>query len=101
MAKAIFLVSVNTTNGHGLCLHTPAVKVEWKIMSYVDYSEEVEETTISNPYHREEPTFPERLHYALENAEKDGYEDAISWQLHGRSFLVHDPEKLTEKVLKL
>lgn len=48
-----------------------------------------------------EPTFPERLHFALEQAGKDCYEDAISWQPHGRAFMVHDADKLTDRVLKL
>ena len=70
-------------------------------MQYVDYSQEQDDLTSAGGRRAAEPTFPERLHFALENAEKDGYDSAISWQPHGRAFMVHDAERLTEKVLKL
>ena len=71
-------------------------------MVYIDYAKAVE--TKAEPVNSKEsiePSFPERLHFVLEQAESEGYEDLISWQPHGRAFVVHDSEKLTEKVLKL
>ena len=70
-------------------------------MDYVDYSQEEEDPGVYLARRGTEPTFPERLHFALESAEKDGHDEAISWQPHGRAFIVHDADKLTENVLKL
>jgi hypothetical protein len=43
-------------------------------------------------------TFPLKLHYILSQEE---ISDIISWQPHGRSFKLHDPEKFLEKVMPL
>mmetsp|Transcript_1045 Transcript_1045/g.2202 ORF Transcript_1045/g.2202 Transcript_1045/m.2202 type:complete len:429 (-) Transcript_1045:52-1338(-) len=41
--------------------------------------------------------FPRRLHMVLSKAEEEGFGHIISWQRHGRCFLVHEP-KLFEQV---
>ena len=43
--------------------------------------------------------FPVILHEILESAEEDGYADIISWQPHGRCFLVHSPERFVVEVM--
>lgn len=43
--------------------------------------------------------FPVRLYSMLETAEEDNQEDIVSWQPHGRCFLVRDPKRFCEKVL--
>ena len=73
-------------------------------MNYVDYSQEEEVDSATLPSSRNVepvPSFPVILHVVLECAEREGHDDAISWQPHGRAFCVRDPDKLTEKVLKL
>jgi hypothetical protein len=40
--------------------------------------------------------FPLRLHDMLENVEKDGYDHVVSWQPHGRCFVVHKPKEFVE-----
>jgi hypothetical protein len=42
--------------------------------------------------------FPVRLHYMLSEMEKDGLEHIISWQLHGRCFIVHDSDALEKRL---
>ena len=70
-------------------------------MAYVDHSREKEDPAEEWVQRTNENSFPAILHVALENAEKDGTEEVLSWQPHGRAFRVHDTEQLTETVLKL
>lgn len=37
------------------------------------------------------PSFPAKLHEMLQKVEADGYSNVVSWQPHGRCFVVHDP----------
>lgn len=46
-----------------------------------------------------ELSFPVRLHYMLSDLEKDGKDDIISWQPHGRCFLVHKQKEFVEELL--
>jgi hypothetical protein len=52
------------------------------------------------PNHGEE-NFPVKLHYMLTELETDGMDDIISWQPHGRCFLVHKQQQFVEQVLPL
>lgn len=40
--------------------------------------------------------FPLKLHEMLENVEADGYSHVVSWQPHGRCFVVHKPKEFVE-----
>jgi hypothetical protein len=40
--------------------------------------------------------FPVRLHQLLDEIENDGHADVISWQPHGRCFVVHKPNKFRD-----
>ena len=46
-----------------------------------------------------EQSFPVRLHYMLQDIEKDGMAHIVSWQVHGRCFLVHNHKLFVEKIL--
>jgi hypothetical protein len=48
-----------------------------------------------------ERNFPVMLHYMLDELEKDGFDDVVSWQPHGRCFLVHKQKQFVEQVLSL
>lgn len=48
-----------------------------------------------------ETNFPVRLHYVLREMEKDGLQDVIAWQPHGRAFLVRNPERFEKEYLPL
>jgi hypothetical protein len=43
--------------------------------------------------------FPWKLHEMLEDSAKEGNEWIVSWQSHGRSFLVHKPKLFVEKIM--
>ena len=43
--------------------------------------------------------FPERLYSMLGQAEEDGFEEVVSWQPHGRCFIVHQPKRFVEEVM--
>lgn len=45
------------------------------------------------------PTFPALLHSILEHAEDEGYSEVVSWQPHGRAFLVHDQERFVKEIM--
>jgi hypothetical protein len=43
--------------------------------------------------------FPLKLHEMLEGIAKDGLSSIVAWQPHGRSFVVHDPQKFVHEVM--
>jgi len=71
---------------------------------YVDYAN-IEDAQLRNSTSHKYITinqkFPVILHYVLSELEKDGLDHIISWQPHGRSFIVHDPKALEMNVLPL
>ena len=44
---------------------------------------------------RNHNAFPYRLYEMLQSVERDGLDHIVSWQPHGRCFVVHQPEKFT------
>jgi hypothetical protein len=84
--------------------------------NYHDYANEAEkgEESLKDVYqhmeehkqsfklnHGGEQNFPVKLHYMLSELEKDGMDDVVSWQPHGRCFLVHKQQQFVEQVLPL
>lgn len=43
--------------------------------------------------------FPAKLHFVLESLEKDGQADIMSWQPHGRAFMIRDKARLVAEIL--
>lgn len=43
--------------------------------------------------------FPTVLHHMLDDAEKLGFAHIVSWQSHGRCFIVHQPELFVKEVM--
>lgn len=43
--------------------------------------------------------FPIKLHAVLDQVEADGLAHVISWQPHGRAFVVHKPKEFTDHVM--
>ena len=43
--------------------------------------------------------FPIKLHAVLDQVEADGLAHVISWQPHGRCFLIHDPKEFVDHVM--
>ena len=44
-------------------------------------------------------TFPVKLHQLLSGSDEDGFSHVVSWQPHGRSFIVKKHKDFVEKVL--
>jgi hypothetical protein len=62
---------------------------------------EGEHTQNQHQSNRNEDNFPVKLHYMLSELENDGVDGIVSWQPHGRCFLVHKQQQFVEKVLPL
>jgi len=43
--------------------------------------------------------FPIKLHTVLDQAEANGIDHVISWQPHGRCFVVHKPKEFVDRVM--
>lgn len=43
--------------------------------------------------------FPEKLHYMLSQMERNGTDDIVNWQPHGRCFVVHKPKEFVEEIM--
>ena len=43
--------------------------------------------------------FPVKLYNMLEGTKKEGLEHVVSWQPHGRCFMVHEPTEFVEDIL--
>ena len=43
--------------------------------------------------------FPQKLHEFLDQVERDGYAHVISWQPHGRCFVIHKPKEFEASVM--
>ena len=44
--------------------------------------------------------FPVKLHSMLDIADQQGLSDIVSWQCHGRSFMVHKQEEFVDDIMK-
>ena len=86
------------------------------VHNYHDYAHEVEKgegragnqliliqehTQSSDMSKGGEQKFPVKLHYMLNELEKDGMDEIVSWQPHGRCFHVHKQQQFVEHVLPL
>jgi HSF-type DNA-binding len=74
--------------------------------SYKDHSRESESKADESKAdevncHRSDQNFPVKLHYMLTELKEDGLSHIVSWQPHGRCFLVHDRKEFAERILPL
>jgi HSF-type DNA-binding len=73
--------------------------------NYHDYSNEQNTGDVlaaaSEGSNRSDQNFPVKLHYMLSELEADGLDDIVSWQPHGRCFVVHKQKEFVEKILPL
>ena len=44
-------------------------------------------------------SFPVKLHAVLSQVEEDGFAHIISWQPHGRCFVIHKPKEFVEHIM--
>ena len=73
------------------------------VLNYRDYAyvteEDPENVGEQKPGRCSDTNFPVRLHFMLSNLEKDGLDRIISWQPHGRCFVVHKQEEFVQQIL--
>ena len=64
------------------------------LITHHEYHDRSSEKQCANSIvgNRDVPTFPVKLYDMLQNAQELGIEKAVSWQPHGRCFVVHDPQ---------
>jgi len=77
-----------------------------KVVAYRDYAKLQNTSSKSNEMAKvscsyKQINFPERLHYILNEMEKDGLQHVATWQPHGRCFIVHDPKYFSKEILPL
>lgn len=74
------------------------------IHSYHDHAKDQDNSASALPGKRRRGgvsvSFPMKLHQMLEQIEKDGLAHIISWQPHGRCFVVHKPKQFVDEVLQ-
>ena len=77
------------------------------IHNYHDHAMDSEED-FGDDHHEEEHSrrkggvavaFPLKLHAILDQVERDGLAHVISWQSHGRCFLIHQPKEFVNHVM--
>ena len=69
---------------------------------YHDFSKLTEkDVSNSSALPNSDQNFPVKLHYMLSEIGKDGMDDIVSWQPHGRCFVVHKQKEFVEKILPL
>lgn len=82
-------------------------KVDQPYRDYANAREEDElpgdsqKTRGSGANGRGEQNFPFKLHYMLSDLEKDGLDHIVSWQPHGRCFVVHKQKEFVKHILPL
>lgn len=66
-----------------------------------DYDLDVDDSDDANQRRRGgvSVAFPLKLHSVLDQVEVDGLAHVVSWQKHGRSFLIHKPKEFVEQVM--
>ena len=76
--------------------------------NYVDHADDVvsvpgsgHNATAATYAHSSDRTFPVTLHFMLNELKTDGLDHIISWQPHGRSFVVHKQTQFVETVLPM
>ncbi|CAB9520027.1 stress transcription factor B-2b [Seminavis robusta] len=73
------------------------------VHNYHDHANEPDENDDEEEPHRRRGgvsiAFPLKLHAVLDQVEADGLGHVISWQPHGRSFVVHKPKEFVDHVM--
>ena len=71
--------------------------------NYQDNAEvtQKESEDANKPVHASDRNFPVKLHFMLNELEADGLSHIVSWQPHGRCFLVHKQEAFVKQILPM
>jgi hypothetical protein len=71
--------------------------------NYQDYSgvPDKDDSSEGAMAHAAERNFPVKLHFMLSELEADGLGHIVSWQPHGRCFVVHKQEDFVRMILPM
>lgn len=72
------------------------------VHNYHDHALDPDENDEDDDAHRKGGaaiSFPTKLHNVLEQVEADGLAHIVSWQPHGRCFLIHKPKEFADHVM--
>lgn len=61
------------------------------IVTKHNYHDHLDDPVVMSSNGANNPSFPAKLHEMLQKVDDDGYAHVVSWQPHGRCFVVHDP----------
>lgn len=75
-------------------------KTQKVVHNYTDHAHLLENDCAgeSKPANASDRHFPVKLHYMLSELEQDGLDHIVSWQPHGRCFVVHKQEGKSVRV---
>eukprot|EP00978_Attheya_sp_CCMP212_P000432 scaffold877_cov57-Attheya_sp.AAC.7 len=102
MISALEMETTQTSSsrGHNKSTHdlTPRHMIQH---NYHDFANAVPTEAVEQPKARGGVTtpFPIRLHMMLDKIEEDGFAHVVSWQPHGRCFIVHKQKQFLEHVM--
>lgn len=73
------------------------------VHDYHDHANDPDEETVEDEAARRRGgvsiAFPVKLHAVLDQVEQDGLAHVISWQSHGRCFVIHKPKEFVDHVM--
>ena len=75
-------------------------KVEHNYQDNADVTQKESEDA-NTAVHASDRNFPVKLHFMLNELEADGLSHIVSWQPHGRCFLVHKQEAFVKQILPM
>ena len=81
-------------------LHADRVEHNYHDFSHETLDQENEDEELTTNRNGEQ-NFPVKLHYMLSDMENDGLDHIVSWQPHGRCFVVHKQHEFVKFVLPL
>jgi len=72
--------------------HSTDLPYAASLIRNIDHSDDEDSRKRRGPRGGVAVPFPEKLHMMLCSVERDGHADIVSWQFHGRCFVVHKPK---------
>eukprot|EP00934_Nitzschia_sp_Nitz4_P004336 Nitzschia sp. Nitz4//scaffold133_size116822//2039//3639//NITZ4_003789-RA/size116822-augustus-gene-0.160-mRNA-1//-1//CDS//3329535342//4326//frame0 len=71
------------------------------VHNYHDHANDSDDTDVPTSRRRGgvAVSFPQKLHSVLDQVEADGLSHVLSWQPHGRCFVIHQPKEFTDHVM--
>lgn len=67
------------------------------LMQSIDYSDDYDEKSIAKG--GVTTPFPWKLHDMLDDMDRQGTHSVVTWQPHGRAFMVHQPKEFVDKIM--